>query len=143
MANVEVKLVKADYVKFLEEVASIKASTSNIDNQLKGMTIHNDEHHKELLELLSALLQGNSPSTEILTTRFNAVDGSIVDVKDGLSSVSSQLGNATNHIIEHNKQILLSEVASVKAENTSIKKLVVFCLLVTFISVILNIIILL
>ena len=67
----------------------------------------------------------------------------IVDVKDGLSSVSSQLGNATNHIIEHNKQILLSEVASVKAENTSIKKLVVFCLLVTFISVILNIIILL
>ena len=25
MANVEVKLVKADYVKFLEEVASIKA----------------------------------------------------------------------------------------------------------------------
>ena len=129
--------------KFETEVASIKASTSNIDNQLKGMTIHNDEHHKELLELLSALLQGNSPSAEILTTRFNAVDGSIVDVKDRLSSVSSQLGNATNHIIEHNKQILLSEVASVKAENTSIKKLVVFCLLVTFISVILNIIILL
>ena len=129
--------------KFETEVASIKASTSNIDNQLKGMTIHNDEHHKELLELLSALLQGNSPSAEILTTRFNAVDGSIVDVKDRLSSVSSQLGNATNHIIEHNKQILLSEVASVKAENTSIKKLVVFCLLVTFISVILNIIMLL
>ncbi len=129
--------------KFETGAASIKASICNIDSQLKGMTSCNDENHKELLELLSALLQGNSPSAEILTTRFNAVDGSIVDVKDRLSSVSSQLGNATNHIIEHNKQILLSEVASVKAENTSIKKLVVFCLLVTFISVILNIIILL
>ena len=129
--------------KFETGAASIKASICNIDSQLKGMTSGNDENHKELLELLSALLQGNSPSAEILTTRFNAVDGSIVDVKDRLSSVSSQLGNATNHIIEHNKQILLSEVASVKAENTSIKKLVVFCLLVTFISVILNIIILL
>ena len=129
--------------KFETGSASIKASICNIDSQLKGMTSCNDENHKELLELLSALLQGNSPSAEILTTRFNAVDGSIVDVKDRLSSVSSQLGNATNHIIEHNKQILLSEVASVKAENTSIKKLVVFCLLVTFISVILNIIILL
>lgn len=129
--------------KFETGAASIKASICNIDSQLKGMTSYNDENHKELLELLSALLQGNSPSAEILTTRFNAVDGSIVDVKDRLSSVSSQLGNATNHIIEHNKQILLSEVASVKAENTSIKKLVVFCLLVTFISVILNIIILL
>ena len=129
--------------KFETGAASIKASICNIDSQLKGMTSCNDENHKELLELLSALLQGNSPSAEILTTRFNAVDGSIVDVKDRLSSVSSQLGNATNHIIEHNKQILLSEVASVKAENTSIKKLVVFCLLVTFISVILNIIMLL
>ena len=129
--------------KFETGAASIKASICNIDSQLKGMTSCNDENHKELLELLSALLQGNSPSAEILTTRFNAVDGSIVDVKDRLSSVLSQLGNATNHIIEHNKQILLSEVASVKAENTSIKKLVVFCLLVTFISVILNIIILL
>ena len=129
--------------KFETGAASIKASICNIDSQLKGMTSCNDENHKELLELLSALLQGNSPYAEILTTRFNAVDGSIVDVKDGLSSVSSQLGNATNHIIEHNKQILLSEVASVKAENTSIKKLVVFCLLGTFISVILNIIMLL
>ena len=143
IVHLQKKQIAEILTKFETESASIKASICNIDSQLKGMTSCNDENHKELLELLSALLQGNSPSAEILTTRFNAVDGSIVDVKDRLSSVSSQLGNATNHIIEHNKQILLSEVASVKAENTSIKKLVVFCLLVTFISVILNIIILL
>ena len=98
-----------------------------------------DEHLKELIEVLSAILQGSSPHGERLTARCNTVAGSIGAVKDGVSSVSSQLGTATNQIIDHNKQALLSEVTEVKAENASIKKLVIFCLIVTFISMILNI----
>lgn len=129
--------------QFETETVSIKASISDLDSQLKGIRNNNDKHHKELIEVLSAILQGNSPSTEKLTARFNTVDGNIGAVKDGVSSVSTQLGTATSQIIDHNKQALLSEVAAVKAENESIKKLVIFCLIVTTISVILNILMLL
>lgn len=139
IVNLQKKQNAEILTKFERESASIKASISNIDNQLKGMKNNNDEHHKELIEVLSAILQGNSPSAERLTARINTVDGNIGAVKDGVSSVSSQLGTATNQIIDHNKQALLSEVTDVKAENASIKKLVIFCLIVTIISMILNI----
>ena len=142
IVNLQKKQNAEILTKFETESASIKASISNIDSQLKGMKNNNDEHHKELIEVLSVILQGNSPSVERLTARFNTVDGNIGAVKDGISSVSSQLGTATNQIIDHNKQALLSEVTDVKAENASIKKLVIFCLIVTIISVILNIMIL-
>lgn len=139
IVNLQKKQNAEILTKFERESASIKTSISHIDNQLKGMKNNNDEHHKELIEVLSAILQGNSPSAERLTARINTVDGNIGAVKDGVSSVSSQLGTATNQIIDHNKQALLSEVTDVKAENASIKKLVIFCLIVTIISMILNI----
>ena len=139
IVNLQKKQNAEILTKFERESASIKASISNIDSQLKGMKNNNDEHHKELIEVLSAILQGNSPSAERLTARINTVDGNIGAVKDGVSSVSSQLGTATNQIIDHNKQALLSEVTDVKAENASIKKLLIFCLIVTIISMILNI----
>ena len=109
----------------------VKELRNAIDNNIKTITV-------------------NAETRAMQVTGGGGVHDSVVETEiEGIleplyaNSVLSQLGNATNHIIEHNKQILLSEVASVKAENTSIKKLVVFCLLVTFISVILNIIMLL
>lgn len=124
------------------ELTTIKASITDIDSQLKGIQSDQDHQHQELIELLSALLQGNSPSAERLTARFNTVDGSLGVVKDGVSSVSTQLGTATNQIIDHNKQALLAEVNTVKTENAVIKKLVIFCLIVATIAVILNIVML-
>lgn len=141
--NLQKKLNAEILAKIETETAAIKATISDLDSQLKGIRNNNDNYHKELIEVLSAILQGNSSSVEKLTIRFNTVDGNIGAVRDGVSSVSTQLATATSQIIANNKQVLLSEVTAIKAENANIKKLVVFCLIATIISVILNILMLL
>lgn len=123
-----------DIISKIEAEASvIKAAVSDMGSRL-------DIHHKELVDVLSAILQGNNPSAEKLTARFNTVDGSIGAVKEGVSSVSTQLGTATSQIIDNNKQALLSEVTEVKAENAKIKKLLMICLIAIVVLVILNVV---
>lgn len=133
--------------KFLSKIESdhneLRAAISIYASHLKEEGKKNEQNHKELIKSLSAIFQGDSPSTEKLTVRFNAVDGNIGAVKDRVSSVSTQLGTATNQIIDHNKQALLSEVTAIKAENAGIKTLVIFCLVVTILSVVLNVLMLL
>ena len=139
IVNLQEKL-NAEFLTKLETVsATIEASISDIDCQLKGIRNNNDEHHKELTEALSAILQGDNPSAKKLTARFNTVDGNIGAVKDMVSDVSTQLGTETSKIIEHNKQALRSEATAVKAENARIKNLIIFCVIVATISAILNI----
>lgn len=129
------------FAKIETETKSIKENISELDKQINKLTTHSESNHKELIDILSAILQGNNPSAEKLSARFNSVDGSLGAVKDGVSSVSSQLGTATTQIIDE-KQTLLSEVTAVKAENANIKKMVVFCLVAITISILLNLIML-
>lgn len=142
IVNLQKRFTSDVFAKIETETKSIKENISELDNQINKLTTHSESNHKELIDILSAILQGNNPSAEKLSARFNSVDGSLGAVKDGVSSVSSQLGTATIQIIDENKQTLLSEVTAVKAENANIKKMVVFCLVAISISILFNLIIL-
>lgn len=130
------------FVKIETETNSIKNSISDLDKRIHDLSSNSESNHKELMDILSAIIQGNNPSAEKMSARFNTVDGSLGAVKNEVTSVSTQLGTATTQIIDENKQTLLSEVTAVKSENANIKKMVIFCLVAIFISILLNIVIL-
>lgn len=130
------------FVKIETETYSVKNSIFDLDKRIHDLSSNSESNHKELMDILSAIIQGNNPSAEKMSARFNAVDGNLGTVKNEVTSVSTQLGMATTQIIDENKQSLLSEVTAVKLENANIKKMVVLCLVAIFISVLLNIVIL-
>lgn len=130
------------FAKIEAETKSIKSSISDLDKKINNLNSTSESNHKELIDFLSAIIQGNNPSAEKMSAKLNIVDGSIGAIKDGVTSVSTQLGTATTQIIDENKQTLLSEITMVKTENANIKKMLVFCLIAISILILLNVVML-
>lgn len=141
--NLQTKLNTEILTKAESCTAEIKANISDLDSQIKNIRSIIEDYHKESIDVLSSILQGNSLSAEKVSTRFNTIEENIGVVKDDISSVSSQLSTATSQIVDRCKQALSLEVTDLKTENASIKKMLVICLIVTAVSVILNLLILL
>lgn len=140
IVNQQKKLNEDIYSKIKSDADDIKASIVKLDKHIKESQDSIESYHKELASMLLSIQQGTDPSAQKVSDRFNSVDGSLGEVQNKVSSVSTQLGTATNHIIDENKQTILSEIKTLKGENASIKKLVVFCLVVIAISLLLNVI---
>ena len=142
IVNLQTKLNTEVLTKVETCTAEIKANISDLDSQLKGIKNIIEDHHTESIDVLSSILQGNSLSAEMITTLLNTIDDNIGAVKDSISSVSSQVSTATSQIVDYCKQALSLEITDLKTENASIKKLLVVCLIVTAVSVVLNLLIL-
>lgn len=140
IVNQQKKLNEDIYSKIKSDADDIKASIVKLDKHIKESQDSIESYHKELASMLLSIQQGTDPSAQKVSDRFNSVDGSLGEVQNKVSSVLTQLGTATNHIIDENKQTILSEIKTLKGENASIKKLVVFCLVVIAISLLLNVI---
>lgn len=140
IVNQQKKLNEDIYSKIKSDADVIKTSIVKLDKHIKEYQDSIESHHKELTSMLLSIQQGTDPSAQKVSDRFNSVDGSLGEVQNKVSSVSTQLGTATNHIIDENKQTIFSEITTLKGENASIKKLVVFCLVVIAISLLLNVI---
>lgn len=138
IVNIQNEMNVALLTKIESLATEIKPSLFDIDSKLKGIIAYNENYHTELVDGISTIQQGNVSLAEKLTAYFNTVDENIGAVKEGVSSVSTQLSTAMSRIIDNNKQTILSEFKAVKAENEILKKLVISCLVVTTISMILN-----
>lgn len=138
IVNIQNEMNVALLTKIESLATEIKPSLFDIDSKLKGIIAYNENYHTELVDGISTIQQGNVSLAEKLTAYFNTVDEKIGAVKEGVSSVSTQLSTAMSRIIDNNKQTILSEFEAVKAENEILKKLVISCLVMTTISMILN-----
>ena len=94
---------------FQEKIANHLSSLSKLNNELEAIVNLQKKQNAEIL------------------TKFETESASI---KASISNIDSQL--------KDNKQALIAEVEAIKVENVSIRKIVKFCLIVTIISVILN-----
>lgn len=143
------ELISSVSTKIENEANAIKLSITGINNSVDTFKTENTNQYEDIVNKLRSLREGNIKAADNLSSRFSDVDTKIAEIKTAVLAIIPKIDSSTNSILNNNKSSIdnleikfNTQIDELKESNSNLKKLITFCLVAIFLSILLNIVIL-